>query len=141
MPRLSSARSRRKFGGATAITPFGGFAMSFFAVSFLADLSRLMPRWCASARDRATGNFCPRFFFYRSQQHALPSVRQMQAAVFTQIDIGRDHDLPGMPIRIGKISGVSAVIGLVRGFEERSALREREGKHGIDLLGRVAVPC
>jgi len=37
MPRLISARSRRKLGGATAITPFGSLAWS------LADLSRIMP--------------------------------------------------------------------------------------------------
>jgi hypothetical protein len=36
-PRLISARSRRKLGGATAITPFGSFACCF------ADLSRIMP--------------------------------------------------------------------------------------------------
>src|ERR1700726_3152645 len=37
MPRLIIARSRRKLGGATAITPFGSLAGSF------SDLSRIMP--------------------------------------------------------------------------------------------------
>src|ERR1700736_5727070 len=49
-PRLISARSRRKLGGATAITPFGRLALSF------SDLSRIMRGWWASNARRATGN-------------------------------------------------------------------------------------
>ena len=37
IPRLISARSRRKLGGATAITPLGSFTCFFFS-----DLSRIM---------------------------------------------------------------------------------------------------
>ena len=52
-PRLISARSRRKLGGATAITPFGSLAGASFDVS---DLSRIMPGSCASEPGGATGN-------------------------------------------------------------------------------------
>src|SRR5829696_419099 len=56
-PRLISARSRRKLGGATAMTPLGSAACSLPALSvFLADLSRIMPGSCESARPGATGN-------------------------------------------------------------------------------------
>src|SRR5258705_2530186 len=61
-PRLISALSRRKLGGATAITPLGASAfsmpafLSVFLAFFLADLSRIMPGWCESARPGATGN-------------------------------------------------------------------------------------
>ena len=56
-PRLISARSRRKPGGASAITPLGSFA------GCLADLSRIMPGSCASVALGATGNSaqCPLF--------------------------------------------------------------------------------
>ena len=43
MPRLSSARSRLKLGGVTAITPLAGLASrGFLAVAFFADFSRIM---------------------------------------------------------------------------------------------------
>src|SRR5207245_3381176 len=61
-PRLISARSRRKLGGATAMTPLRGSAfsmpafLSVFLAFFLADLSRIMPGSCESAGPGATGN-------------------------------------------------------------------------------------
>src|SRR4051812_39383623 len=51
-PRLISARSRRKLGGAIAITPFGSLAAAF------SDLSRIMPASCAGTirlRNRELG--------------------------------------------------------------------------------------
>src|SRR6267154_1757031 len=61
-PRLISARSRRKLGGATAITPFGSLAGSF------PDFSRIMRGWCASEPGGATGNSRRPAEFHRSQQ-------------------------------------------------------------------------
>ena len=56
-PRLISARSRRKLGGATAMTPLGSLAGAL-PDFFLADLSRIMAgivRKRAAARNRKPG--------------------------------------------------------------------------------------
>jgi hypothetical protein len=46
-------------------------------------------------------------------------IRQMHAPVFANLDVGRDHDFPGMVIGIGKISGIAAVISLMRRLQQR----------------------
>src|SRR4029077_12797764 len=44
----------------------------------------------------------------------ITSLRQMDAPIVSDLDVGRDHDLPGMAIRVGKISGIAATIRLMR---------------------------
>src|SRR4051812_4271703 len=58
-PRLISARSRRKLGGAIAITPFGSFAEACLSCV----LARIMPGSCCDDPGCATGNsgVCPLF--------------------------------------------------------------------------------
>jgi len=46
----------------------------------------------------------------------------MNPTVVTDLDAGCDHDFPGMVVRIGEITGIAAVVGLVRGFQQRRAL-------------------
>ena len=50
----------------------------------------------------------------------------MYAPVVADFDVGCDHDLPGMTVRIGKIPGVAAVIGRLRRLEELRTFRDRE---------------
>ena len=44
-------------------------------------------------------------------------IRQVNPPVVADLDAGRDHDFPGMVVRIAEIAGVTAVIGLVRGLQ------------------------
>src|ERR1700737_1434429 len=107
-PRLISARSRRKLGGATAMTPFGSLAWS------LADLSRIMPGIVLTAgrrRNRELGTI-----------PVIKLIRQVNAPVFADLEAGRDHRLPRMPVGIGEISGIPAIAGLMRRLYERGAL-------------------
>ena len=67
-------------------------------------------------------------------------VRQMNAPVLAHFDIGCDHDLPGVTVGIGEISGIAAIVGLVRWFQKLSTLRDGKIQHRIDFLGVAAVP-
>src|SRR3981189_3931626 len=64
----------------------------------------------------------------------------MNAPFFTPADAGCDHGSPGMTVGIGKISGVAAVIGLMRWFQQRRTFRDRKFQHRIDLIHGAAVP-
>src|SRR6478752_6746341 len=64
----------------------------------------------------------------------------MNPPVFTDLDAGCDHDFPGMIVGICKISGVTAIVGLVSWPQQRGPLGNREIQHRIDLLGRGAIP-
>ena len=119
-PRLISARSRRKLGGATAITPFSGLACSLpaFLSIFLADLSRIMAgivRKRAPGRNREPGTIP--VIQRAAARHSAASIRQVNPPVVADFDAGRDHDFPGMVVGIAEIAGVTAVIGLVRGLQ------------------------
>src|SRR5689334_7960693 len=114
-PRLISARSRRKLGGATAITPFGRSAFSLpaclpdFPSVFLADLSRIMAGIRAPARRRAQPGT------RRNSRYSVLSVgsiRQMNPPVVADFNARRDHDFPRMIVGIAKVAGVAAVVGL-----------------------------
>src|SRR3982074_2390122 len=74
----------------------------------------------------------------------------MTAPVFAHFDIGRDNDFPRMRmiVRIGKISGATAVVGFMRGFQQRitcshdSRGRERPGSlphSGVLSAGGVVL--
>src|SRR5215471_476806 len=140
MPRLISARSRRKLGGVTAITPSGSFACFFsgFASGFLADLSRLMAgilRKLARPRNREPGTTPA---IQSSRPTNLDSIRQMHAPVVADLDAGRDHDFPGVAVRIDEVAGIAAIIGAARRLQQRSPLRDGKFQHRIDLFGRAA---
>ena len=47
-------------------------------------------------------------------------VRQMNPAIVADLDARGDHDLPGMVVRIGEISRIAAIFGLVRGLQQRA---------------------
>src|SRR5690242_2869909 len=64
----------------------------------------------------------------------------MYAPVTPDVDARCNHDFPGMAVRVGKISGITAVVGRFRGFQEFRAFRYREIQHRVDFLGRVAIP-
>src|SRR3981189_578273 len=68
-------------------------------------------------------------------------IRYVNAPVVSDLDAGGDHDFPGMIVRIGEISGIPAVIGCVRGLQQRRAFRDGEIENPIDLLRVAAVPC
>src|SRR5438067_1946048 len=112
-PRLISARSRRKLGGAIAITPLGRVAGGFL------DLSRIMLRIVAQASASAqpgTG------LNSRYSMHQPKLIRQMNPPVVADLDAGRNHDFPGMVVGISKISGIAAIVGLVRRLQQRRTL-------------------
>src|SRR5437660_471044 len=77
---LISARSRRKLGGASAITPLSGSACSLpaFLSVFLADLSRIMPGSCVSTRPGATGNRA-QFPLFSAPPSPLPGLNHINA--------------------------------------------------------------
>ena len=79
-PRLISARSRRKLGGATAITPLGSLLLP----------SGFVPN---HGRDRAQAEPAQPEPGY--SRYSVATVRYARA-VFTDLDAGRDHDFPGM---------------------------------------------
>src|SRR3954469_18780191 len=112
-PRLISARSRRKLGGVTAITPLAGLAFVF------EDLSRIMPGWCESGRHHATGNRTQFPLFNRALTRLI---RQMNPPVVADLDARCDHDFPGMIVGIAEIAGIAAIVGLARRLQQRRAL-------------------
>ena len=65
---------------------------------------------------------------------------QMHPPVLSDLDAWRDHDFPGMAVGVGEIAGITAVVGLMRRFQQRRALADREGQNRIDLVARGAVP-
>src|SRR5204862_686252 len=66
--------------------------------------------------------------------------RQVNPPVVADFDAGRDHDFPGMVVGIGEIAGVTAIIGLVRGLQQRRAAGDGEIQHGVGLLDGAAIP-
>src|ERR1700679_2216546 len=44
-------------------------------------------------------------------------VRQTNSSLFVHANSGSYHHFPGMVVRIGKISGIAAIVGLVRGLQ------------------------
>src|SRR5258705_7486025 len=61
-------------------------------------------------------------------------IRQVNPPVVTDFDAGGDHDFPGVAVGIAEIAGVTAVIGPVRGLQQRRAAGDCEIQHGVDLL-------
>ena len=74
-PRLISARSRRKLGGATAMTPLGGLAVPPASAIFWRICPRIMPGWCASARPAQPGTRRNSRYSERRRRHCAASIR------------------------------------------------------------------
>src|SRR5689334_987055 len=142
MPRLISARSRRKLGGATAMTPSGSFTCfcSGFASGCFADLSRLMAAILAPACSTAQPGTREYSRYSIAEPASLDSIRQTHSPVVADLDAGRNHDFPRIAVGIDEIPGIASIVGAARGFQQRRAFRDREFEHRIDLFGRIAVP-
>jgi hypothetical protein len=54
-------------------------------------------------------------------RHFRRSIRQMDPLVLANLNSGRDHDFPGMMIGIGKITGITGIIGTSCRFQKRRA--------------------
>ena len=113
MPRLISARSRRKLGGVTA-TRLSQLGLIFRRL-FYPNHGRIV-RKQALQRNREPW-ITPRYSVGDTDL-----ILQMHAAVIADLDTWCDHDFPGMTVGIGKIAGIAAVIGGVSRFQHRSAL-------------------
>src|ERR1700753_3295798 len=64
----------------------------------------------------------------------------MHPPVLAYFDARRHHDLPGMTVRIGEVTGVAAIIGLVSELQQRRPSADRKIHYRIDFLCRAAIP-
>ena len=124
--RALAAEARRGDGDDALPRPFWLRLPSW---RFLADLSQIM-----------AGIVRKRHGLRNREPRTIPVIqpaalfRQMHPPVLADLDARRDHDLPGMAVGIGEIAGIAAVVGLMRGLQQRRALADGERQNRIDLL-------
>src|SRR4051794_21962384 len=79
-------------------------------------------------------------FHRTSKASTAASLRQVNPPVVAHLDAGRDDNLPRMTVPIGKISGIAAIVGGMRGLQQPGALGHRKRQYRVNFIAGAAVP-
>jgi hypothetical protein len=80
------------------------------------------------------------WIYANADRRAKPLVRQMHAPVVADRYAGRDDSLPDMTVGIGKIAGVTAILGRGGGLEPAAQPGTRVNARYSTLTGRAKSP-